>query len=86
MFAEMIRLFHERSDFFLQLTLEHIAIALVAIVLAIVLGGAVLGVLAEAFAPAKARRPLASAAGARLFERCAESRSTVIECYACCCR
>ena len=42
--AEMIRLFQERSDFFLQLTLEHIAISLVAIVLAIVLGGA-LGIL-----------------------------------------
>ena len=42
--AEMIRLFQERSDFFLQLTLEHIAISLVAIVLAIALGGA-LGIL-----------------------------------------
>ena len=47
MFAEMIRLFHERSDFFLQLTLEHIAIALVAIVLAIVIGGAMGILIAE---------------------------------------
>ena len=47
MFAEMIRLFHERSDFFLQLTLEHIAISLVAIVLAIVIGGAMGILIAE---------------------------------------
>ena len=44
MFSEMIRLFQERSDFFLKLTLEHIAFSLAAIVLAIVLGGA-LGIL-----------------------------------------
>ena len=47
MFAEMIRLFQERSDFFLQLTLEHIAISLVAIVLAIVIGGAMGILIAE---------------------------------------
>ncbi len=44
MLSEMIRLFQERSDFFLQLTLEHIAISLVAIIFAILLGGA-LGIL-----------------------------------------
>ena len=47
MFSEMIRLFQERSDFFLQLTLEHIAISLVAIVLAIVIGGAMGILIAE---------------------------------------
>ncbi len=47
MFAEMIRLFQERGDFFLQLTLEHIAISLVAIVLAIVIGGAMGILIAE---------------------------------------
>ena len=47
MFAEMIRLFQERSDFFLQLTLEHIAISLAAIILAIVLGGAMGVLIAE---------------------------------------
>ncbi len=47
MFAEMIRLFHERSDFFLQLTLEHIAISLAAIILAIVIGGAMGILIAE---------------------------------------
>ena len=47
MFSEMIRLFQERGDFFLQLTLEHIAISLVAIVLAIVIGGAMGILIAE---------------------------------------
>lgn len=47
MFAEMIRLFQERGDFFLQLTLEHIAISLAAIVLAIVIGGAMGILIAE---------------------------------------
>ena len=47
MFAEMIRLFQERGDFFLQLTLEHIAISLTAIVLAIVIGGAMGILIAE---------------------------------------
>ena len=47
MLAEMIRIFQERSDFFLQLTLEHIAISLAAIVLAVVIGGAMGILIAE---------------------------------------
>ena len=47
MLAEMIQVFQERSDFFLQLTLEHIAISLAAIILAIVLGGAMGVLIAE---------------------------------------
>lgn len=47
MLTEMIRLFQERSDFFVQLTLEHIAISLTAIALAIVIGGAMGILIAE---------------------------------------